>query len=225
MKTTIRTKQLVLMICAIAVLCFSVFSASANDYADYCIDPNRNVQLSLTAADAEYNPVSGVGYTLYFYGSDLADVPDIADVNLTDLEKTEMDLTDENGKASITIPAEKQGVYIISCTTIPDSVSDKSEDFVVTLPYTSDNGETWEYEINATLKLTLNPATEPASITTTGNGNGMDTNGAGNNLGTSGSKATMNTGDIPIFICAAIFLISFSVGLFFLLKGKRMSVK
>lgn len=98
MKTTIRTKQLVLMICAIAVLCFSVFSASANDYADYCIDPNRNVQLSLTAADAEYNPVSGVGYTLYFYGSDLADVPDIADVNLTDLEKTEMDLTDEMAK-------------------------------------------------------------------------------------------------------------------------------
>lgn len=225
MKTTIRTKRIVLIICAIAMLCFSVFSASADDYADYLIDSNRDVQLSLTAADAEYNPVSGVGYTLFFYGSDLTDIPDIADVNTNSLVKTNMPLTDENGKTSITIPAEMQGVYVLSCTTVPDTVADKSEDFVVTLPYTSDNGASWEYEINATLKLSLNPATEPASITTTGNGNGMDTNGAGNNLGTSGSKATMNTGDIPIFICAAIFLISFSVGLFFLLKGKKMSVK
>lgn len=223
-KTAIKAKRFIFTAMTIVLLLISsIFSSSA--VAEYLVDATRDVEFSVTAADAEYNPIAGVGYTLYFYGSDLTDIPDIADVNLNELEKTELDLTDENGKASITIPAEKQGVYIISCTTIPNSVSDKSEDFVVTLPYTSDNGETWEYEIDATLKLSLTPATEPASITTTGNGNGLDTNGAGNNLGTSGVKATMNTGDIPIYICVAIAVISFSVGLFFVFKSKRTMSK
>lgn len=223
-KTAIKAKRFIFTAMTIVLLLISsIFSSSA--VAEYLVDTTRDVEFSVTAADAEYNPIAGVGYTLYFYGADLSDIPNIADVDLNELEKTELDLTDENGKASITIPAEKQGVYIISCTTIPDSVSDKSEDFVVTLPYTNDNGETWEYEIDATLKLSLTPATEPASITTTGNGNGLDTNGAGNNLGTSGVKATMNTGDIPIYICVAIAVISFSVGLFFVFKSKRTMSK
>lgn len=221
-KTAMKAKRLIFTILSIVLLLScSIFSSSA--VAEYLVDTSRDVEFSVTAADAEYNPIAGVGYTLYFYGSDLTDIPDIADVNLSELEKTELDLTDESGRASITIPAEKQGVYIISCTTIPNSVSDKSEDFVVTLPYTNDNGETWEYEIDAALKLTLTPATEPATITTTGNGNGLETDGSGNNLNTSGVKATMNTGDIPLFICAAIAVISFSVGLFFVIKGKKLS--
>lgn len=221
-KTAIKAKRFVFTAMTIVLLLISsIFSSSA--VAEYLVDTSRDVEFSVTAADAEYNPIAGVGYTLYFYGSDLADIPDIADVNTNSLIKTNMPLTDENGKTSITIPAEMQGVYVLSCTTVPDTVADKSEDFVVTLPYTSDNGETWEYEIDAALKLTLTPATEPATITTPGNGNGLETDGSGNNLNTSGVKATMNTGDIPIFICAAIAVISFSVGLFFVIKGKKLS--
>ena len=188
------------------------------------IDKTHEVTFTVMAQDSEYNPIEGVGFVLYYVSADLNSAYDVKDVDKSKCEKTEMPLTDTSGAASVTFSGEKQGVYLVSCETIPSTVKTASDDFIITLPYTMD-GETWSYTLEAAPKLVLAEATQPASAVTSGDGNKLDTSGSGNGLGTSGSKATVNTGDVFSSLCLLVALIFLSAGVVFLAKSKRLKNK
>lgn len=199
------------------------------------LDKTKPVTLSIVAEDAQYNKISGVGYSLYYFSGDLTAVPNVLEIDITKLPKTDMPLTDADGKSTVTLP--KQGVYIVSCTTVPSAVAEVSKDFVVALPYTSENGAEWLYELDASPKLTLAPPTEPTtqpqtqpptqpgSTVTTGTGSGMNTNGNGNGLETNGVKSTVNTGYVAACIFIPVSIIFISVGIVFLVKSKKCNTK
>lgn len=191
----------------------------------------KPVTFSIVAEDAQYNKISGVGYSLYYFSGDLAAVPNVLEIDITKLPKTDMPLTDADGKSTVTLP--KQGVYIVSCTTVPSAVAEVSKDFVITLPYTSDDGTQWLYELDASPKLTLapptqpptepqtQPPTQPGSTVTTGTGSGMNTDGNGNGLETNGVKSTVNTGNVAACVCLPISILFLSVGIVCLVKAKK----
>lgn len=178
------------------------------------IDKAHEVTFTITAQTAEYAPISGVGYTLYYYSADLSVVPNVNEVDKESLEKIEMPLTDENGIASVTLSANKQGVYIVSCTVVPETVKTASDDFVITLPYT-ENGEVWTYDLNASPKLLLAEVTEPETETTTQ----VDETTPTQASSTPGSSTTANTagkgaaatGDLKLFAPLAACLISVAI--------------
>ena len=195
------------------------------------LDKTKAVTINIIAEDAQYNKISGVGYSLYYYSDDLSAVPNMSVIDKAKLPKTDMPLTDSDGKSTVTLP--RQGVYIVSCTTVPSNVADVSKDFAITLPYTSDNGTQWLYELDASPKLTLAPPTEPTtqpqtqpptqpgSTVTTGTGSGMNTDGNGNGLETNGVKSTVNTGNVAACVCLPISILFLSVGIVCLVKAKK----
>ncbi|MGN1112607.1 MAG: hypothetical protein ACI4RP_05330 [Acutalibacteraceae bacterium] len=195
------------------------------------LDKTKPVTLNIASATAEYKRISGVGYSLYFVSDDIYYTPDISKLDKSKLEKTDMPLTDEQGKSTITLP--KQGVYIVSCTTVPSNVADTYKDFVITLPYTSDDGTQWKYELDASPKLTLvtptepqtEPQTHPGTTDTTGTGSGMTTTGNGNGIDTNGKKATVQTGNVAACILIPVAVIFISVGIVFLVKTKKCNTK
>lgn len=181
------------------------------------LDPTLPVTFSVSAVDADYEPIANVGYTLYFVSSDLnSTTENIEQIDKSKLDKTEMALTDQNGKSSVTLSA--QGIYLVSCETVPETVSQPSGDFVVFLPYTAD-GSTWQYDLEATPKLLVR---EPGSTVTSGAGSDINTNGNGNGLDTNGAKATVNTGGIAACICIPLAILFLSVGFILVVKTNKL---
>ncbi|MGN0498647.1 MAG: pilin N-terminal domain-containing protein [Acutalibacteraceae bacterium] len=191
------------------------------------LDKTKPVTLNIVAEDAQYNKISGVGYSLYYFSDDLAAVPNADEIDISKLTKTDMPLTDADGKSTVTLP--KQGVYVVSCTTVPSNVAEVSKNFAIALPYTSDDGTQWLYTLDASPKLTLaqptqpptEPPTQPGTTDTTGTGSGMNTTGNGNGIATSGVKSTVNTGNVAACICLPIAILFLSVGIVFLIKTKK----
>lgn len=201
---------------------------------EYLLDKTKPVTITIVAEDAQYNKISGVGFSLYYVSNDLS-----ADINIDDIDKAQlavvaMPLTDSDGKSTITLV---QGIYLVSCTTIPSNVAAVSKDFLVALPYTSDDGTQWLYELDASPKLTLapptqpptepqtQPPTQPGSTVTTGTGSGMNTTGNGNGIDTNGKKATVQTGNVAACIFIPVAIIFISVGIVFLVKTRKCNTK
>lgn len=208
------------------VLCLTVFSILSVSFSagaieettevvteveqPYIVDKTHKVTLNITAENADYQTISNVGYSLYFLSDDLNVIPSSAnDVDKSKLPRIDMPLTDDKGKTSIT--TDKQGVYLVSCTQIPQGVT-SGEDFIITLPY-SEEGKTWQYELDATPKLVI--TTQPDSIEATGSGDKIDSNGSGE---------VVNTGDDAMaFIVPIIFGVSFiMIGIISFLKEKEL---
>lgn len=195
------------------------------------IDKTKPVTLNIVAEDTHYNKVSGVGYSLYYFSDDISNVPNADEIDISKLPKTDMPLTDEDGKSTVTLP--KQGIYIVSCTTVPSNVAEVSKAFAISLPYTSDDGTQWLYELDASPKLAFapptqpptepltQPPTQPGSTVTTGTGSGMNTTGTGNGIATSGVKSTVNTGNVVVCICIPVAILFLSVRIVLLVKTKK----
>lgn len=188
---------------------------AATDVSSAEIDKSREITFTVKAQNSEYKPIKGVGFALYYVSEELDSTYEVKDVDKSRCEKTEMPLTDTEGVASVTFPGRKQGVYLVSCENLPNTVKTASDDFIIILPYTM-GGETWAYTLEASPKLMLKEATQPASAVTSGGGNG---------LGTSGSKAAINTGDVYSSVCLLVALAFLSVGIVFLMKSKLLKNK
>ena len=170
------------------------------------IDRTKSVTLNMSATDAEYTPISGVEYTIYLVSTELDVIPKIEDVDVSKLgEGISLPPTDEKGKTSVTLSPEQQGIYLVRCTAIPETVAEPAGDFLITLPYSYDGTE-WQYELDASPKVVLLPPTEPESATAiTTTPTEKPTEKTYGDI-TGGTKGTANTGDLalPIFAAAAV---------------------
>lgn len=158
-------------------------------------DKTKDVTLTLTAMTADNKLVGGVGYSIYFVSDDLNNIPDVSQVSKDGLTKIEMPLTGVDGKTTITLHGEQQGVYLVSCTDKPKNVSKVEDDFIITLPWTLE-GKEWKYEVEATPKVVLEDETEPTTAPTTPAKTSGD---IGASTG-SGTKGTAVTGDNAIMV-------------------------
>lgn len=182
----------------------------------YILDKNHKVTLNITAENADYQTISNVGYSLYFLSDNLnAITSSIDDIDKSKLVKTDMPLTDDKGKTSIT--TDKQGIYLVSCTKVPENVI-SGKDFIITLPY-SEEGKIWQYELNATPKLIIN--TQPDNIEATVSPDNIEATVSPDNIESSGE--VVKTGDdVMAFITPMIFRISLIIiGIISLLKNKK----
>lgn len=216
--------QLFTIVVAMLICTASIF-LSASALSDNQIDKTKEVTLTIHTKATDESPISEVGYTIYLVSTDVNDIPNISDLDKDKLKGVELPKTEKDGKSSITLKAEQQGIYLVSCTRIPSTVSKAQDDFLVSLPFTLD-GEKWEYTVEVSPKLVLaEQPTQSGSIQTTGIGSGITTNGNGNGLETNGVKATINTGGVAACICIPIGIIFLSVGIVFVVKSKKFSEK
>lgn len=205
------------------------YTEAAADTA-HLVDESRAVKLNISAVDAEYNPIEGVEFEIYRINEDFT--TDKSDIDIKSIDKSKLMLmrlpaTGTDGKTSITLSPDKRGVYIVSCVSAPESVKEKPSDFLVSLPYTSEDGSEWLYELDASPKFVMNIETEPETATaiTSGTGFGIDTSGNGNGINTNGSKGSVNTGEIATGVCLAAAVVLFSVGVLLVAKVKEKSRK
>ncbi len=196
----------------------------------HLISDNRDVVLNIAAVDAEYNPIEGVEFEIYRINEDFT--IDKSDIDIKSIDKSKLMLmrlpaTGADGKTSITLSTDKRGVYIVSCVSAPEIVKEKPSDFLVSLPYTSEDGSQWLYELDASPKFVMNIETEPETATaiTSGTGSGIDTNGNGNDINTNGSKGNIKTGEIATGVCLAAAVVLFSAGVLLVAKAKEKSRK
>lgn len=204
-----RMRLVKIMAVLTAVICFVVTmipTAFAIEQS-YLPDRTKDVTLTLNALNADGVTFEGVGFTLYFVSSDLTNIPKLEDIDVSKLAKVTEVTTDSNGKASVTLKPEQQGVYLIKNTKVPDTVTSAAGDFLITLPYTID-GKEWKYDVEASPKFALKvEETVPTSPKTTGSitASTADT-----------SKGTATTGEsamwlLPIAcICAVAFCVMFA---------------
>lgn len=196
------------VICLMATMIPSAFAAEQ----PYLPDKTRGVTLTLNALDADGEKIEGVGFTLYLVSEDLTDIPKIEDIQVNSLESVAEVTTDSNGKASVTLKPEQQGVYLVRNTKIPDTVTSAAGDFLMTLPYTVD-GKEWKYEAEASPKFALKAeeTVPPTSPKTSGSitASTADT-----------SKGTATTGDNAdwVFPVTCVFVIAVGVILFIAFK-------
>ncbi len=188
------------------------------------IDKTRSVTLNMSATDAEYTPIAGVEYTIYLVSTELDVVPKIEDVDVSKLgEGISLPPTDEEGKSSVTLSPEQQGIYLVRCTAIPETVAEPAGDFLITLPYSYD-GSQWQYELDASPKVVLLPPTEPESatvITTTPTEEPKKTYGDI----TGGTKGTAKTGDLALPIYAASAVAAVGAGIVMIKARKTKNNK
>ena len=200
----------------------------------HLLDESRDVKLNISAVDAEYNPISDVRFEIYRISEDFTADKSSIDINSIDKSKLmliRLPATGADGKTSITLSPDKRGVYIVSCVFAPESVKEKPSDFLVSLPYTSEDGSEWLYELDQSPKLVMNIETQPTKPTettepetetavTSGIGSGIDTNGNGNGINTNESKGNINTGEIATGVCLAAAVVLFSAGVILTVKSK-----
>lgn len=247
MRKTKHFKKAVALIMALACTAVAALSVSAVEteqatepisateaYTEAATDPNvladeglsdsydsdRNVIFTITSWTADYEPISEVGYTIYRVSDDLNVIPKLEEIQEDSLgEGIEVPLTDENGRASITLTPEQHGIYLVRNTTIPDTVETAASDFIISLPYTVD-GEKWDYTAEASPKLVLKiletePETEPTPTSPkTG----------GYVTASTADKGTATTGDmqtITIAIIVGVCMISFAVAMLLAAKQKK----
>lgn len=210
-------------IVAAMFICMASMFMSASALGDNQLDTTREVTLTIHTKTTDGTPISEVGYTIYLVSTDVNDIPNISDVDKEALKGIELPKTGTDGKATITLSAEQQGIYLVSCTSLPSTVSKAQDDFLISLPFTLD-GEKWEYTVEASPKVVIaEQPTQSGSILTTGTGSGITTNGNGNGLETSGVKATINTGEVITCICISISILFISVGIVFVVKTKKLT--
>lgn len=181
-------------------------------------DSERAVTLTMTACTSDYTPISGVGYTIHLVSDDLNVIPKLEEVDTESLgEGIEIPLTDENGKASITLTPEQHGIYLVRNTTIPDTVETGANDFLISLPYTMD-GVQWDYTAEATPKMILKEIVTDVATTPNSPKTG------GYVTASTADKGAATTGDMQamtIAIIVGVCLISFAVVMLLAAKQKK----